>query len=218
MKTIKGVLWDNDGVLVNTEHLFYASNRELLGEHGVDLSPKQFFDWFLDHDYGAWHLLREKGYAEGQIDALREERNRRFGHKLQAARDLANGNVEAVLSHLWRRARMGVVTSSFEEHYQLSHRASGLAGYFDFAVTREMYPNAKPLPDSYLVGLARLGLPAAQCVAIEDSPRGLRAANAAGLECIIIRNEMSRDHAFDQAFCVVESMDELLGVLDSFLD
>jgi len=65
--------------------------------------------------------------------------------------------------------------------------------------------------------LQRLGLAAADCVAVEDSPRGLRAANAAGLECIIVRNHMNRDHAFDGAFCVVDSNAELGEVLASFV-
>ena len=65
--------------------------------------------------------------------------------------------------------------------------------------------------------MQRLGLAAADCVAVEDSPRGLRAANAAGLECIIVRNHMNREHAFDDAFCVVESSAELGAVLASFV-
>ena len=54
-------------------------------------------------------------------------------------------------------------------------------------------------------------------MAVEDSPRGLRAARAAGLECIIVRNHMNREHAFDDAFCVVESSAELGAVLASFV-
>ncbi|MET3134197.1 HAD superfamily hydrolase (TIGR01509 family) [Oxalobacteraceae bacterium GrIS 1.11] len=218
MKKIKGVLWDNDGVLVDTERLFYEANVELLSEHEVRLTQKQFFDWFLDADYGAWHLLREKGYAEGRIAALRAERDARYSEKLLATQNLATRGVQNVLAQLWQRAPMGVVTGSFERHFRQSHAASELVGYFDFAVTREMYANSKPAPDSYLMGLARLGLASSECVAIEDSPRGLRAANAAGLECIVVRNEMTQDVAFDEAFCVVETMEELLGVLNCFLE
>lgn len=218
MKTIKGVLWDNDGVLVNTEQLFFETNRELLLEHGVALTRKQFFDWFLYYSYGAWHLLLEKGYTEHQVNALRLERNRRFGEKLAAAEKLINSSIELVLADLWRRVPMGVVTGSYKEHFQRSHRDSMLAGYFDFVVWREMYRDEKPAPDSYLMGLARLGLPAHECIAVEDSPRGLRAANAAGLECIVLRTELTRGHAFDSAFCVVDSMAELHEVLASFVE
>lgn len=218
MKKMKGVLWDNDGVLVNTEQLFFDANRELLLEHGVALTHKQFFDWFLCYSYGAWHLLIEKGYTEQQVEVLRLERNRRFGDKLASSENLINSSIEVVLSDLWRRVPMGVVTGSFREHFERSHRDSALAGYFDFVVWREMYRDEKPAPDSYLLGLARLGVAAHECLAVEDSPRGLHAANAAGLECIVLRTELTRGHAFDGAFCVVDSMAELHEVLASFVD
>ncbi|MDC8756593.1 HAD family hydrolase [Janthinobacterium fluminis] len=218
MKKVKGVLWDNDGVLVNTEQLFYETNREVLLEQGITLTRKQFFDWFLYYSYGAWHLLLEKAYSEQQIELLRQERNRRFGEKLAKAGNLVHCGVEAILADLWRRVPMGVVTGSYAAHFQLSHRDSKLTPYFDFVVCREMYGAEKPAPDSYLMGLARLGVPAHECLAIEDSPRGLRAANAAGLECIVVRTELTRGHAFDGAFCVVDSMQELREVLASFVD
>ena len=216
MKTIRGVLWDNDGVLVNTERLFYETNRDVLREHGADLTQKQFFDWFLNCDYGAWHLLLEKGYSEHHILSLRQERQRRYGEKLAGAGNLVNGGVEAVLADLARRVPMGVVTGSDHAHFLACHRDSGLETYFDFVVSREMYGNAKPAPDSYLMGLARLGLPACDCIAIEDSPRGLHAARAAGLECIVLRTELTGEHPFDGAFCVVDTMQELGAVLASF--
>jgi HAD superfamily hydrolase (TIGR01509 family) len=217
MKKIKGVLWDSDGVLVNTEQLFYETNREVLLEHGIALTRKQFFDWFLYYSYGAWHLLLEKGYSEQRIDMLRQERNRRFGEKLAQSDKLVNAGVDAVLSELWQRVPMGVVTGSYQDHFQQSHRDSKLAGYFDCVVWREMYVNEKPAPDGYLLGLERLGVPAHACLVVEDSPRGLRAANAAGIECIVLRTELTRGHAFDGAFCVVDSMDELRAVLASFV-
>jgi len=217
MKTIQGVLWDNDGVLVNTEQLFYESNRELLLPYGVDLTPKQFFDWFLDNNYGAWHVLLGQGHDIALIDRLRAERKQLFGERLRQARGLAIPGVERLLQALHPQVAMGVVTSAHEQHFQISHAATGLLPYFDFVLTRESYANSKPAPDGYLLGLQKLGLDAVHCVAVEDSPRGLRSANAAGLECIVLRNAMNRDYAFDEAFCVVESMDELGEVLASFV-
>ena len=217
MKTIQGVLWDNDGVLVNTEQLFYESNRDLLLPYGIDLTPKQFFDWFLHNNYGAWHLLLGQGHDIALVDRLRAERTRLFSARLRQARQLAMPGIHGVLQALQPHVRMGVVTSAYEQHFQISHEATGLLPHFDFVLTREMYAESKPAPDGYQLGLQRLGLAASDCLAVEDSPRGLRAANAAGLECIILRNAMNRDHAFDDAFCVVESMAELGAVLASFV-
>lgn len=217
MKTIEGVLWDNDGVLVNTEQLFYESNRDVLLPYGIDLTPKQFFDWFLDNHYGAWHLLLGQGHDISLVDRLRVQRQQLFAERLRRARQLAIAGMAEVLGSLRPHVAMGVVTSAYREHFELSHAHGGLRGYLDFALTRESYLESKPAPDGYLAGLQRLGLPASACVAVEDAPRGLRAAQAAGLECIIVRNHMNRHHAFDGAFCVVESVAELGAVLASFV-
>lgn len=217
MNKILGVLWDNDGVLVNTEHLFYQANREVLLEHGVDLTEKQYFDWFLLENYGAWHLLRAKGVSDQRIEQLRAQRRQRFSAMLQAGDNLAIAQMEQVLAQFWRRIPMAVVTSAHAEHFHLSHAASGMGGYFDFVLTREMYQESKPAPDGYLMGLRRLGLQPGDCIAVEDSPRGLRAANAAGLECIVVRNRMNRHHPFDTALCVVDSAQELREVIASFV-
>ena len=217
MKTIQGVLWDNDGVLVNTEQLFYESNRDLLVPYGIDLTPKQFFDWFLDNNYGAWHVLLGQGHAIELVDRLRAERSRLFARRLRQARQLAMPGIGSVLAALRPHVAMGVVTSAYAQHVEISHAATGLLPHFDFVLTREMYGESKPAPDGYLLGLQHLGLAAADCVAVEDSPRGLRAANAAGLECIVLRNHMNRDYAFDDAFCVVDSVAELGAVLAAFV-
>jgi len=217
MKTIQGVLWDNDGVLVDTEQLFYESNRDLLLPYGINLTPKQFFDWFLDNNYGAWHLLLGQGHEIELVERLRAERTVLFSRRLRQARGLVMPGVKNVLASLRPHVAMGVVTSAYEEHFRISHAATGLLNHFDFVLTREMYDESKPAPDGYQLGLQRLGLAANDCVAVEDSPRGLRAANAAGLECIVVRNHMNRHHAFDEAFCVVESMAELGEVLASFV-
>lgn len=217
MKTIQGVLWDNDGVLVNTEQLFYESNRDLLLPYGIDLTPKQFFDWFLDNNYGAWHVLLGQGHAIELVERLRAERTVLFAQRLRQARQLAMPGIGPVLAALRPHVAMGVVTSAYAQHFDISHAGTGLLGHFDFVLTREMYGESKPAPDGYQLGLQRLGLAAADCVAVEDSPRGLRAANAAGLECIVVRNPMNRHHAFDDAFCVVDSNAELGEVLAAFV-
>ena len=217
MKTIRGVLWDNDGVLVNTEQLFYESNRELLLPYGIDLTPKQFFDWFLDQHYGAWHLLLGQGHDIALVERLRLERKQLFAERLRQARQLAMPGMGNLLDCLRPHVGMGVVTSAYREHFELSHAQSGLRDQFDFVLTRESYGASKPAPDGYLLGLRRLGLAAAECVAVEDAPRGLRAAHAAGLECIILRNHMNRHYAFDGAFCVVDSVAELGAVLAAFV-
>lgn len=206
---LAGVLWDNDGVLVDTERLFYQANRELFQRLGVDLSEQQFFDWYLADNCGAWHLVTSLQLTNQQMDALRTGRNVRYAQLLAAADVRPVAGVAAVLADLAARLPMGVVTSSNGDHFQQIHAKSGLLKHFRFALTAEHYVHSKPSPEPYLLGLQRLGVAAEQCVVVEDSPRGLQAALAAGLRCIVVRHPLTRHYRFPGAWKVVDGMGQL---------
>lgn len=213
-----GILWDNDGVLVDTEGLFYEANRSLFAEHDITLSPNLFFDWFLLQNLGAWHLLEARGVTAENISLLRDERNRRYSTLLQSHADIEIPEVKALLTSLQDKARMGIVTSSRADHFHLIHSQLNLLPHFEFVVTEEDYPNSKPAPDPYLLGLSKLAIPREHCLVIEDSPRGLRSAISAGLSCVVIRNKLSRHFAFDGAYRVVDDYTDLCKVIEEFLN
>lgn len=205
---LQAILWDNDGVLVDTERLFYEANRELFRPLGLELSEQHFFDWYLADNCGAWHLL-EPAMSESQQDAWRAQRNARYALRLASEHIPAIDGVAEVLASLARRVRMGVVTSSIREHFDIIHARLPLRRHFEFVLTHESYANSKPAPDPYLLGLERLGVAAADALVVEDSPRGLQPAMAAGIRCVILRNALTRGHHFSGAYRVVDTMAEL---------
>lgn len=208
---VEAILWDNDGVLVDTERLFFEANRELLASLGAELTPEGFFAWYLLDNCGGWHLLGEP--SEVQIELWRAERNQIYSRKLAAAGNLAMPGIASVLNAVAPHYRMGIVTSSYREHFELIHRELGLVDHFEFILAAEDYTGSKPDPEPYLQGLQTLGVAAERCVVIEDSPRGLAAANAAGIPCIVLRHPLTRHHTFDGAWHVVDSLAELSALL-----
>ncbi len=182
------IFWDNDGVLVDTEPLYYRATAEVLHEAGFALSRSEFSEISLIRGEsafaGAEALL---GPAEGE--RMRRDRDARYAGLLTGGVGPAAG-VEATLSALHGRARMAIVTSCKREHFELIHRRSGLLGYFDFILTREDYRQPKPHPEAYLAALARSGRAPQACLAVEDSERGVRAAVAAGLCCLALPGEL----------------------------
>ncbi|ODP31699.1 hypothetical protein A9762_06550 [Pandoraea sp. ISTKB] len=213
----KGILWDNDGVLSDTERLFYEANRDVLAEHGVALSRERYVDWFLVANRGAWHMLSEKGYPEMALAKLRAERNRRYTDALSAANGLTRPGVVPLLARMKGRARMAIVTASFREHLRLAHAHGTFFEHFEAIFTRETSGRPKPAPDCYLKALDALQLTRDRCVVVEDSPRGLAAARAAGLACIVIRSELLHDYPFVGASAVVDDMTALERALEAFL-
>ena len=200
------MLWDNDGVLVDTEHLFYEVNRELLLEHDIDLSEDDFFRWYLAANCGAWHLLSARGVTDAHIAALRDERNARYGQRLAGEGVRPMAGIAQVLEHCAARMPMGVVTSANRDHFDIIHGKLDLTRHFQFVLTAEDCRDSKPSPEPYLQGLARLGIAAGDCIVIEDSPRGLAAAREAGMRCIVLRHRLTRQCSFDGAYRIVDSV------------
>ncbi|RFP11048.1 HAD family phosphatase [Duganella sp. BJB488] len=213
---LRAILWDNDGVLVDTERLFYEANRDLFRPLGLELSEQHFFDWYLADNCGAWHLL-EPRLSVAEIDAWRDERNRQYAATLASENIPAIDGVGEVLASLSPRLRMGVVTSSNRDHFEIIHDRLDLLPHFEFVLTFDTYARSKPAPDPYLLGLERLGVRADECLVVEDSPRGLQAATAAGIRCIVLRNELTRGHDFPGAWRVVDTMPQLLAEIEQLI-
>jgi HAD superfamily hydrolase (TIGR01509 family) len=210
---IKALLWDNDGVLVDTEHLYFEATRRVLASAGVELTEQQYIDHFLVAGRGAWHLLEERGAGENEIARLRDERNDLYGRLLREGPRAIPGVAET-LQALHGRYVMGVVTSSRKDHFDLIHEHTGLLQYFDFVLTASDYPRVKPYPDPYLAAVARSGVGADACIAIEDSERGLEAATLAGVRCIIVPTALTSGGRFPGAYRVLTSAGEIPGALD----
>jgi HAD superfamily hydrolase (TIGR01509 family) len=207
---IKAIFWDNDGVLVNTEHIYFEATQHILATVGIPLTPEQYLEMFLVQGKGAWHLAEERGFTAADIESLRNQRNVLYGQLLAEAPLVING-VDRVLASLHGRYLMGVVTSSRKDHFDVIHRNTGLLKYFDFVLTGEDYTRVKPEPDPYLKAIEKSGCGPEECLAIEDSLRGLTSAKAAGIKCIVVPTPLTRTSNFDAADQVLENIHELLG-------
>ena len=169
---IRAIFWDNDGVLVDTEKLYFQATRELLARTGVTLTESLFKRISLTEGRSAFALAAEKGVSPEAIDRLHEERNRRYTELLEGGVRIMEG-VEETLGELRGKVLHGIVTSSRREHFETMHRETGLLPHFDFILTREDFTLSKPDPEPYFTAMARCGLPPEGCLAPGGS-RGRR--------------------------------------------
>jgi HAD superfamily hydrolase (TIGR01509 family) len=205
---IKAILWDNDGVLVDTEPLYFRATRETLAKVGVELTQGLYVEHILRDSHGAWHLAAEKGASSAEIDRMRDERNARYEQLLRQGNTAISG-AEETLANLHGKFKMGIVTSSRPDHFEIIHQSTGLLRYFDFVVTSLEFTHYKPHPEPYLVGLKRIGHSKDECIVIEDSPRGLMAANAAGIRCLVIPTELTQGDDFSGAYMVLNAITDV---------
>jgi len=206
----RAILWDNDGVLVDTEVLYFRATRETLAGIGFELTEALFREYFLARSQGIWHLLR--GHDPGSIEALRARRDERF-RSLLASEPLHIDGAPEVLEALSGRLRMGVVTSARRGNFQAIHARTGLDVHFEFVVTGDDVERTKPDPEPYLQGLDHAGCAPHEALAIEDSERGLAAARAAGIPCWVIPTALSADGDFSLADRIVERIEEIPALL-----
>jgi HAD superfamily hydrolase (TIGR01509 family) len=207
---IEAILWDNDGVLVDTEGLYYEANREILAELGVELSHALFADYSLRQGRTVFDLA--PGLHPDEFDRLRRRRNVRYEALITEGVRVFDG-VEACLRDLHGRLPMAIVTSSNAEHFESIHAQTGLLRYFEFALKNGDYDRHKPHPEPYLTAASRLGLEPEQCLVVEDTERGLRAAVAAGMRCLVIPHELSSFGDFSAAHAVLDEVCEVPAVL-----
>jgi HAD superfamily hydrolase (TIGR01509 family) len=197
------VLWDNDGVLVDTEGLFYRATQTVLQGIGIDFSPRQFIEISLQRGESTFNVAAERGVSSNEIVRLRAERDRIYSDLLRSEPCVVEA-ARTTLETLHGRVRMGVVTSTLRSHFEIAHARSGFAKYFDFVVANEDYRRSKPHPEPYLTAIERHKLDPHQCLVVEDSQRGLTSAVAAGLPWIIVLGQWTRGGDFRQACKVVE--------------
>ena len=205
----KAVLWDNDGVLVDTEILYFRATKQAFSTVGIELTAELYHRFFLKESSGTLLLAIGNGISAKAAAGLRDERNRIYAQMLQTE-TINRSGVEETLTALRKKVKMGVVTSSHKDHYKMIHDRTGFDRFFDFVITGDDVAETKPSPEPYLMAVQRAGCTPQECVAIEDSERGLLSAKAAGIECWVIPTDLSRFGNFRLADKVLDSVTDVV--------
>jgi HAD superfamily hydrolase (TIGR01509 family) len=212
LKGIKAILWDNDGILVDTEKYYFQSTREFLATLGIDLTHELYLQISLKEGKSALDLALDRGMTADEMLALRQQRDKRYIELLHQDIEIMAG-VEEVLKALTPRYKMAVVTSSRRQYFDIIHKNTELLPFFDLILTREDYKNSKPDPEPYQLALEKLEITADEALVVEDSERGVTAAHRADIRCAAIPNPLTHDGDFTLACCVLESCRHLLQLL-----
>ncbi len=188
----RGVIFDLDGVLVDSEALHVEAWRALFARLGIEVSGEEYACGvgMSDVDWLEW-LVRRRGLA-ADVPAWREEKRALFQRILAADTRPFPGVVELV-RRLHPDFRLAVASNSWRQNIETVLERMGIRGRFDVLVGADDVTRHKPHPEAYERAAALLGLPPAACVVIEDSSLGIQAAKAAGMRCIGITNSLPAD-------------------------
>jgi HAD superfamily hydrolase (TIGR01509 family) len=208
----KYILFDNDGVLVDTENWYFEANKKALKELGLNLHMDVYQE-IMARGGTAWEVAIQAGVKTESIDKKRVQRDIYYQEFLNT-KDLEIPNVKKVLYSLSKKYKMAIVTTSRRVDFELIHRNRGISDYMQFILCVEDYKRAKPYPDPYLKGLELFNASKEQTIVVEDSQRGLISAVNANIECVIVKNEFTKTHDFSKANYFIDSLEQLETILN----
>ena len=210
---IDAVVFDLDGVLIDSEHVWDEARQSLAEERGGRWSENASRD-MMGMSSLEWsrYMRDEVGIAEAP-EEISAEVVRRLERIYRDELPLMEGAVEAV-ERLAARWPLGLASSSNRELIDLVLELSGLARFFAATVSSEEVARGKPAPDVYMEAARRLGVRPEECAAVEDSENGILAAKAAGMRVLAIPNPRypPHDEALAAADEVLDSLAELAPV------
>jgi HAD superfamily hydrolase (TIGR01509 family) len=207
----KYILFDHDGVLVDTEFWYYRAGERALAEVGLTLDKDRYLR-DMAKGLGTWDQTRAAGIDERTISRQRKIRNGYYQEYLRTEDIEIEGVVEA-LAELSKYVRMAVVTTAKRADFDIIHEKRQVIRFMDFVLAREDYRLAKPHPEPYLTGLKRLGATREETLVVEDSSRGLNSALAAGIDCAVVHNDFTKTHDFSRASHRIASLMELKDII-----
>jgi HAD superfamily hydrolase (TIGR01509 family) len=207
----KYLLFDHDGVLVDTEFWYCKAGERALADIGLTLDKDQYLR-DMNQGLGTWAQARAAGTDEQTIGRQRELRDNYYREYLRTEAIEIEGVMEA-LAELSKYVRMAIVTTAKRVDFEIIHENRQIRKFMEFVLVREDYRRAKPHPEPYLAGLKRLGATREETLVVEDSSRGLNSAVAAGIDCAIVYNEFTKAHDFSQASYRINTLIELKGII-----
>jgi len=206
---IDAVIFDMDGVLIDSEPAWEQARKSLFLENGLEYPP-EITQTLMGMNSTEWsHYLRERGIPLPE-EKIVEEVLGRVAASLKEDLHLMPGAVEVVRT-LAERWPLAIGSSANREIITLVLDLAGIRDAFGVIVSSAEVPRGKPAPDTYLRAAELLGVPAERCAVIEDSANGIRAGHAAGARTIAIPNKHfpPAPDALAQAAVVLNSLEEL---------
>ena len=214
MKKFQAILFDNDGVLVDTEKYYVQANQEIVRQMfdlEYDLSDYQHYGY--TRGIGTSGFLRDRFISEVLIEEFQALRNQRYESFLSEPVEILPGATE-ILKSFSEKFEIACVTATPRKHFEMIHAQTGFEKFFKFSIANEDVSLSKPSPEGYLLAAEKLDVDPEKCLVIEDSPRGMKAGKSAGMTVFGVPTVQTKkldlsaaDQLFDSLECVMKTVE-----------
>jgi beta-phosphoglucomutase len=206
--TRKAVIFDVDGVLIDSYQAHFKSWLEMFGEHGESFTEAQFRKTFGRTSRDIIAALHGSELSIAEMDAWDDRKEALYREIIRREFPAIDGAGELLDALHAAHFKLAVGSSGPPENIALTLECLNRAALFSAVVTRIDVTRGKPDPQVFQIAGERLGIPPEECVVVEDAPAGIEAANRAGMASVALTGTATRDE-LSHARLIVDSLREL---------
>lgn len=185
---LKGVIFDGDGVLFDTEKLHVIAWKKVFNSHNIELKEDDFTEGVGVEDKTFLKKLKEnrKIKKDLKIEELVREKNKELLKIVNKENAKVFEEIKEILKFLKNKYKIAVASNSEKKFVLKVLKITGIYDFFDLIITRDDVKNPKPFPDIYIEVSKKLKIPVENMIAFEDSETGILSAKSSGIFCIAI--------------------------------
>jgi len=215
LNKIKGIIFDLDGVLVDTEYYQWQGWVEVLKPFGIPLSKKEYFNYagkrgdIVESELiKNYNLKIEKGFLQKEKEKLlikwfNSKKLKLMPYAKEVVKFFAKNN----------KIKLGLASGGPRDEVILKLKRTNLYSFFPVIVAGSEVKRGKPYPDIYLLTAKKLGIEPKKCLALEDTQYGVESAKSAGLFCFAIPSEFSKKQDFSIADKIFNNLQQVIQFL-----
>jgi HAD superfamily hydrolase (TIGR01509 family) len=209
IRNIKTLIFDCDGLLVDSEELSFEARSQAAARFGHQLREEDFLYFWFDGNGGTGAFCQKYTLP---LEEFQEIKRTIYDEFIQSRLKLCPG-VQAFLDAMKDRYALALCSNSSKRDLEKILDRFSLRKYFEVVVSGNDLHHGKPDPEGFLLAAKKTGVEPSEALIFENSHIGLAAANAAGIKCIIIPDKFGKKFRFSAAEMVLERIDEAVGIL-----
>lgn len=204
---LKAVLFDIDGVMIDSEPMYFKAVRETFLHYGVDMGKEEYIGRWMTEQTCTAGAIADYG-LEVTLEEVRQRKGKIVQKLLEGVQMMPGA--QDVLDYFWARHPVGAVTSAARDECLMKLNKFDLTDSFDVVVAAGDTKRKKPYPDPYIKACDDLGIHYSDVLAVEDNPSGVLSAKRAGCKVVGFPNGFSAEMDFSKADAVIAVLTELM--------
>jgi len=206
----KVIIFDMDGVLIDSEPAYLEMNLNFFSEFGSEMDNENYKALVGMPSLQMWMMLKQKYDLQDDVKDIIQLEQERMYNILNS--DLIPGPIDGVIPLLNKlkseNHKLSVASSSAKRNIELVLNRLNLSEYFEYIISGEEVTNGKPAPDIFLKVATYFNQPSHKCFVIEDSTNGVKAAKSAGMQCIGFKNNETNLQDLSVADLIINNFDK----------